>query len=135
MRPPPLRPVPGSAPAAGVAILRGEVAPVVALRALLGVEPARTPEPRLVTLWCAGRRLGLLVDEVRGVRELPEGALAPLPTLVEIGAGALFEGMTASGDGLLLLFDAVRVLPQSLWDGLEPDRGEDPSHAPRPADA
>jgi purine-binding chemotaxis protein CheW len=67
----------------GVASLRGDVLPVIDLGVLLGGESRRgRVQGRIVVVReRAGekRRAGLLVDELGGLRELPEGGLVGLP--------------------------------------------------------
>ena len=70
----------------GVASLRGEVLPVIDLGVLLGREArASEKEGRIVVVRerAGERRLaGLWVDELRGLRELPESGLMALPSTV-----------------------------------------------------
>jgi purine-binding chemotaxis protein CheW len=70
----------------GVASLRGEVLPVIDLGVLLGREArASEREGRIVVVReRAGerRRAGLWVDELGGLRELPESGLMALPSTV-----------------------------------------------------
>ena len=68
---------------AGVTNLRGDVLPVLELGVLLGSEPsAPTADARIVVVREASglrRRAGLRVDELRGLRDLPE-TLGPAPS-------------------------------------------------------
>ncbi len=88
------------APAAlsGVTNLRGEVLPVLELSILLGGEPAPpTIDSRIVVVREATgskRRAGLLVDELRGLRNVPE-SLAPAPTTASGAARDVIVGIIA----------------------------------------
>lgn len=100
IRPLPVTPVP-RAPAfvEGVIRLRSEVVPVVDVRRRFGL-PVGAPgrDTRFVIVHVAGRRLGLVVDEVCEVVRLPRGDLRPAPRLVGQGGPRFFVGV-CGGDG------------------------------------
>jgi purine-binding chemotaxis protein CheW len=95
IRPLPITPVP-RAPAfvEGVVRLRGEVIPVVDVRKRFGL-PASPPtrKTKFLVVHVAGRRLGLVVDEVCEVLRLPRGELRPAPSLVGLDAPRFFLGV------------------------------------------
>lgn len=74
---------------AGVTNLRGEVLPVLELSILLGGEAlSPTADSRIVVVREVGgakRRAGLRVDELRGLRNVPD-ELAPAPATASEGA-------------------------------------------------
>jgi purine-binding chemotaxis protein CheW len=74
-------------PLAGVTNLRGEVLPVLELGLLLGAEAvAPSGDARIVVVRENGglkRRAGLHVDELRGLRDLPDELAPAPPTLSE----------------------------------------------------
>ena len=96
----PVTPVP-RAPAFvdGVVRLRGEVVPVVDVRKRFGLPPvAHGRKTRLLVVHVAGRRLGLVVDEVCEVLRLPRSEIRPAPSLVDQGGPRFFLGV-CGGDG------------------------------------
>ena len=78
----------------GVVRLRGDVIPVLDVRKRLGL-PAAPPtrKTRVLIVSVAGRRLGLVVDEVAEVLRLPRTAIRPAPALVGGGGRHFFLGV------------------------------------------
>jgi len=125
IRPLPITPVP-RAPAfvEGVVRLRGEVIPVLDVRKRLGVEAkAPTRKSRFLIVNVAGRRIGLVVDEVCEVLRLPRSDIRPAPALGAPGAPRFFvgvcggEGTTRARGGaarLRLLLDVKALLDPSV---------------------
>jgi purine-binding chemotaxis protein CheW len=110
IHPLPITPVP-RAPAfvEGVVRLRGEVIPVVDVRKRLGVEACPpTRRTRFLVVNVAGRRLGLVVDEVCEVLRLPRSELRAAPALGPPGAPRFFLG--ACGAPRLRLLLNVKAL-------------------------
>lgn len=124
IRPLPITPVP-RAPAfvEGVVRLRGEVIPVLDVRKRLGVDAkASTRKSRFLIVNVAGRRIGLVVDEVCEVLRLPRSDIRPAPALGAPGAPRFFVGV-CGGDGttgargaarLRLLLDVKALLDPSV---------------------
>lgn len=78
----------------GVFRLRGEVIPLVDVRKRLGLPPAaQTRRARFLIVNVAGRRIGLLVDEVTEVVRLPRSQIRPAPALVGGGGPRFFLGV------------------------------------------
>ncbi len=100
IQPLPITPVP-RAPAfvEGVIRLRGDVIPVLDVRKRLGV-PATPPtrKSRFLIVNVAGRRIGLVVDEVREVLRIPRSDIRAAPSLGAPGAPRFFLGV-CGGDG------------------------------------
>jgi purine-binding chemotaxis protein CheW len=100
IRPLPITPVP-RAPSfvEGVMRLRGEVMPVLDVRKRLGlaVSPP-TRRTRFLVVNVAGRRFGLVVDEVREVLRLPRGEIRPAPALGAPGTARFFLGVCGGED-------------------------------------
>lgn len=118
MRPLPVEAFPGVRPfVTGLSIVRGVPVPVIDLGALLGC-----PEPphatRFVTVKAAGRQVALAVEEVVGIRELPE-ALTSLPPLLGDAAGEAVSAVAALDAALLLVLQAARLVPDSVWQELD----------------
>jgi purine-binding chemotaxis protein CheW len=95
IQPLPITPVP-RAPAfvEGVVRLRGEVIPVVDVRKRFGLpaSPA-TRKTKFLVVHVAGRRLGLVVDEVCEVVRLGREEIRPAPALVGLDAPSFFLGV------------------------------------------
>ncbi len=110
IHPLPITPVP-RAPAfvEGVVRLRGEVIPVLDVRKRLGVE-ARPPtrKSRFLIVNVAGRRIGLVVDEVCEVLRLPRSDIRAAPALGAPGTPRFFLGV-CGGDGAPAVRGAARL--------------------------
>lgn len=121
MRPLPVAPLAeGPAFVAGLSIIRGRPTPVVDTAALLGAGQQTSPR-RLVVLRLGERRVALAVDEVLGVRALPQVALHQLPPLLSQGSGEAIAAVGALDDALLVALDTGRLLPPTIWDSLTAD--------------
>ncbi|HET6440027.1 MAG TPA: chemotaxis protein CheW, partial [Anaeromyxobacter sp.] len=96
----PVTPVPRAPPfVEGVVRLRGDVIPVLDVRRRLGVPVAPTTrKTKYLIVNVAGRRLGLVVDEVTEVVRLPREQIRPAPALVEGGGPRFFLGV-CGGEG------------------------------------
>jgi chemotaxis signal transduction protein len=91
---------------AGVMSLRGEVLPVLEPGLLLGGSPASDVEGRIVVVREAGspgRRAGLKVSELGGLREIGEQGLAPVPSTLAPVVAALLLGFLAEPPACALL--------------------------------
>jgi purine-binding chemotaxis protein CheW len=98
--PAPVTKVPRAPPfVEGVVRLRGEVIPVLDVRRRLGLPmtpPTRKTKYLIVSV--AGRRLGLVVDEVTEVLRIPRSQLRPPPALFDGGGPRFFLGV-CGGEG------------------------------------
>ncbi|MBX7100408.1 MAG: chemotaxis protein CheW [Myxococcaceae bacterium] len=106
---------------APVVRLRGQLVPIVTLRALFGAAPRRLDAAHgpinLVILQANDRRFALVVDEIRDTQEI---VVKPLGK--ELKALSTFAGATIMGDGkVALILDVVGLAQQS---GLARARGE-----------
>jgi purine-binding chemotaxis protein CheW len=118
IHPLPITPVPRAPPSLeGVVRLRGEVVPVLDVRKRLGVALSPpTRKSRFLVVNVAGRRIGLVVDEVCEVLRLPRSQLRPAPPLGDPGAPRFFLGV-CGGDGgarLRLLLNVKALLDPSV---------------------
>jgi purine-binding chemotaxis protein CheW len=78
----------------GVVRLRGDVIPIVDVRRRFGLPPSEaTRKTKFLIVTVAGRRLGLVVDEVTEVLRLPRGDIRPAPSLVGLDAPRFFAGV------------------------------------------
>ncbi len=107
----------------GMISLRGRVLPVVDVSSRLGHELEIDAGTRILVLEVANGNIGLIVDTVEGVREIPVSKIEPLP-----GAGdGLGHEIAVIDDQLIVLVDPERAL-----GGVLPGRPEAP---PTPAAA
>ena len=105
-----ITPVPNSPPfVAGVAYLRGEVVPVVDLRARLGLTATEIGlGTRIVVTDLGGRRVGLLTDRAREVAYFEESEILPSPEVTS-SADSFVSGVIARDDRLLLVLDVEKA--------------------------
>lgn len=131
MRPLPVEPIgrsaaraddPALALIAGVAMIRGAALPVIDARALLtgAAAPAGPAEraARFVVLQAAGRRVALCVDAVLDVQRIDRQALGALPPLLGAADRAGVAEIGARDDGLLVVLEAARLVPEDSWRAL-----------------
>lgn len=105
----------------GVTNVRGRVLPVVDLRARLGLEPDDpSPRSRVLMAEARGRRIGLLVDEVRTVERIDLLAVEPPPQEVRTERSEFVLGVLRRDRDLTILLEVDRVL---LLDWTEPEGG------------
>jgi len=106
----------------GVVFSRGQVVPVVNLRARFGFE--RVPldvRSRLIVVQSAGRLIGLVADAAREFVTIPEDAIQPPHEALAGMSGRYVEGIASIGDRLILLLSLDRVanFAEALTVGLE----------------
>jgi purine-binding chemotaxis protein CheW len=116
----------------GVMSLRGEVLPVLEPALLLDVEPTAALEDAKIVvvreIGGLGRRAGLRVDALAGLRELPEGGLAPVPSLISERVASLLLGViTVAPACAVVNVSALLDVPELLTL-----RGESPPLAAGP---
>lgn len=95
----------------GAAVVRGMVVPVVGLTEILGLPPE--PEARWVVLRVGARRAVLAVAQVLGVA--PLAAQPGVEPLLREGLHEAVAAMGAVDEGLLMLLEGSRVVPESVW--------------------
>lgn len=119
MRPLPIEPLAGAPPfVLGLAVLRGSPTPVIDAGRLLG--PIGLPSPaRFVSLRLGERTAALAVDAVLDVRFLAAGAIADIPPLLREAGSDVASAIGALDTQLLLVLEAARLVPESLWDAIE----------------
>jgi purine-binding chemotaxis protein CheW len=105
-------PVPNASPHVdGVVFSRGEVVPVLNLRARLGLERVPTDmRSRLLVVGRDDRRVGLLVDSAREFLTIPADAIQAPPDAIARGSGRYLEGVAAVGERLVLVLNLAEVL-------------------------
>jgi purine-binding chemotaxis protein CheW len=108
----PVTPIPNTpAYVKGVMNLRGTVIPVVDLRAKLGMAAATyTPFTVIVVARVGQKTMGLIVDAVSDVLNIPVADVQAAPEFGgDVDAGYI-SGMAKAGDKLIVLLDIDRVL-------------------------
>jgi len=117
-------PVPNAPPYVdGVVSVRGQVIPVVSLRARFGFP--RVPadlRSRLLVVRRDGRTVGFLVDSAREFTRIPADAIKPPPDEVSGLNGRYLEGLAHLGDRLVLVLD--------MTDLFRPDAAAEPPARP-----
>jgi purine-binding chemotaxis protein CheW len=120
MRPLPIEPLAGTPPfVLGLAIVRGSPRPVIDAGRLLGPIGLASPA-RFVSLRLGERTAVLAVDAVLDVRSLAAGTLADIPPLLREAGTDVASAIGALDTELLLVLEAARLVPASLWDAIEP---------------
>ncbi len=95
----------------GVINLRGEVIPIINLRARMGIPVLdRTEETRIVIVGIGDTEMGLIVDSANDVIDISVKEIqAPPPVLANIEAKYI-RGIAKLDDRLLILLDMEKVL-------------------------
>jgi len=95
----------------GVVFARGQVVPVINLRARFGFERAACDaKTRLIVIAHEGRTIGLLVDAANEFASLPADAIKPPPEAITGLSGKYLSGIATSGDRLILILQVGEVL-------------------------
>jgi len=95
----------------GVVFSRGQVVPVVNLRARFGFERvSHDLRTRLIVVQSAARLVGLVVDAAREFVNIPPDAVQPPHEALAGMSGRYVEGIASIGGRLILVLDLSRVL-------------------------
>ena len=95
----------------GVVFSRGQVVPVVNLRARFGFE--RVPHDlrtRLIVVQSTTRLIGLVVDSAREFVSIPPDSIQPPHEALAGMSGRYVEGIASIGDRLILILNLSRIL-------------------------
>jgi len=95
----------------GVVFSRGQVVPVVNLRARFGFE--RSPNDlrsRLIVVQSGARLIGLVVDSAREFVNIPADAIQPPHEALAGMSGRYVNGVASIGDRLILTLDLPSIL-------------------------
>ena len=112
--------MPGAPPyVLGIVNLRGSVVTVVDSRARFGL-PSREPDEasRIVIVEVDKQVVGMLVDGVAEVVEVPASAIESAPNVGSDEAARYIQGVFSTDDGLLILVDLNKLLGRSEWGDL-----------------
>jgi purine-binding chemotaxis protein CheW len=95
----------------GVVFSRGQVVPVVNLRARFGFERAPYDlRSRLLVVQTGARQIGLVADSAREFVNIPPDAIQPPNEALTGMSGRYVEGIASLGDRLILILSLDRIL-------------------------
>ena len=95
----------------GVVFSRGQVVPVINLRARFGFERAGvTPRSRLLVVQHGSRRVGLLADESREFIRISDAAIKPPQEAVGGLSGNYLEGVATLGQRIVLVLSVREIV-------------------------
>jgi purine-binding chemotaxis protein CheW len=112
----------------GLINMRGQIVTAIDLRRCLGFPEHSSGQPPAGLILQAEEGLvGLIVDEIGTVFELPEDAFEPPPEILKGRLRALVSRVYTLPNRLLLVMDTQRLLTEALDVGKPPDpaRGRD----------
>jgi purine-binding chemotaxis protein CheW len=102
----------------GVVFSRGQVVPVINLRARFGFERATvTLRSRLLVVQHEGRRVGLLADESREFIRISDAAVKPPQEAIGGLSGNYLDGVATLGERIVLVLNVreiVETMPTAL---------------------
>lgn len=106
----------------GLINMRGQIVTAIDLRRCLGLpeRPSGQPPAGLI-LQAEEGLVGLIVDEVGTVFELPDDAFEPPPEILKGRLRALVSRVYALPNRLLLVMDTERLLTEAVDMGTPPD--------------
>lgn len=120
MRPLPIEPLNGMPQfVLGLSVVRGVPVPVIGGRRLLSPFPSvlTGSAARFVTLKLGDRTAALAVDAVLEVRAIAPETLTQIPPLLR-EAGVELSAVGALDAELLLVLQAARIVPESVWSSI-----------------
>lgn len=98
----------------GVFNLRGSLLPVVDLSQCLGLAPTPLMEDsRVIVMSTGGNNIGVLVDSVTEVFNMPDNEVETTPAAIASIASEYIRGIHKKGDELTVLLHADRLLAAS----------------------
>lgn len=111
----------------GVINLRGAIVPIIDLRTRFGVETAPFgPTTVVIVVRVSGRRreltVGVVVDAVCGVCNVPEGHVRPAPDVGGSIDADFVKGLSVTDNRMLILLSLDRLINASLLEQIsEPE--------------
>jgi purine-binding chemotaxis protein CheW len=110
-----ITPVPNAPPfVEGVVFSRGQVVPVINLRARFGFErTSLTPRTRLLVVQHGSRTVGLLADDAREFITIADASIQSPSDAIANLSGSYLEGVATLGGRIVLVLDIGEVLEQS----------------------
>ena len=99
----------------GMTNLRGQVIPVIDLVKRLGLgQVQQTKASRIMVAELPGQMVGMMVDNVISVAQLPRSKIEPPPPVVRSVDSQFIEGLSHYQDNLLILLDLDKVLTRPV---------------------
>lgn len=107
-----ITPVPNASPyLEGVVFSRGQIVPVLNLRARFGFERApHDVRTRLIVVQTGDRSVGLVVDSAREFVRIPPDAIQPPSPAIASLSTNYIEGVATLGERLVLIMNVARML-------------------------
>jgi purine-binding chemotaxis protein CheW len=104
----------------GVINLRGQLIPIIDLRARFGMARAEhTKNTRIVVTEIGAKRVGMVVDSVSEVLRLPVEHIEPAPEMITGVETEYIRGVGKIEDRLIILLDLARIISGSEKRELE----------------
>jgi purine-binding chemotaxis protein CheW len=104
----------------GVINLRGQLIPIIDLRARFGMPRAEhTKNTRIVVTEIGTKRVGMVVDSVSEVLRLPVDQIEPAPEMITGVDTEYIRGVGKIEDRLIILLDLARIISGSEKRELE----------------
>jgi purine-binding chemotaxis protein CheW len=104
----------------GVINLRGQLIPIIDLRARFGMPRAEhTKNTRIVVTEIGTKRVGMVVDSVSEVLRLDVGAIEPAPEMITGVDTEYIRGVGKIEDRLIILLDLAKIISGSEKRELE----------------
>lgn len=94
----------------GVINLRGKVIPVIDLRLKFGLKRTEYNDQTCIIVVDVGMLMGIIVDTVREVHDIPAGSIEPPPALGASVDTDFILGMGKVNDNVIILLDIDNVL-------------------------
>lgn len=97
----------------GVIDLRGRILPIINLRKMFGLEAvAETEDTRFVDLQLDGLDVGIIVDAVSEVVNIPQKLIETAPPIIAGVEGKYLQGIARMDDKLIMLLDVDEIFGQ-----------------------
>ncbi|KMZ40017.1 chemotaxis protein CheW [Brevibacillus sp. HB1.3] len=97
----------------GVIDLRGRILPIINLRKMFDLEPMEeTDDTRFVDLQLDGLNIGIIVDAVSEVMNIPQSLIEPAPPIIAGVEGKYLQGIARMNDKLIMLLDVDEIFGQ-----------------------
>ncbi|MBH0332536.1 chemotaxis protein CheW [Brevibacillus brevis] len=97
----------------GVIDLRGRILPIINLRKMFDLEPMEeTDDTRFVDLQMDGLNIGIIVDAVSEVLNIPQSLIEPAPPIIAGVEGKYLQGIARMNDKLIMLLDVDEIFGQ-----------------------
>lgn len=94
----------------GILNLRGDVIPIVDLRIRFGLEESEVTDlSRIIVIDTNGKKIGLLVDNVRKVVRIPEANVSPPSDIITDLSEEFIQGIGRLPDNLIIILNMTSI--------------------------